>query len=69
MRLIRSVLFNICIVYTFSLSETSGPVPVDVSHDQLDQYVMRTWTNRSFYGFRGIRYAQPPVGQLRFQVG
>lgn len=26
------------------------------------------WTNRTIYAFRGIPYAQPPMGDLRFRV-
>ena len=26
------------------------------------------WTQRKFYQFQGIRYAEPPTGKLRFKV-
>lgn len=26
------------------------------------------WTQRKFYQFLGIRYAEPPIGKLRFKV-
>lgn len=27
------------------------------------------WTNKTIYAFRGIPYAEPPTGDLRFRVG
>lgn len=41
---------------------SSSPTPDYTNH------LMTTWNNNSFYGFRGIRYAQPPIGNLRFKV-
>lgn len=29
---------------------------------------LTAWTQRKFYQFLGIRYAEPPTGQLRFKV-
>lgn len=26
------------------------------------------WTNQTFYAFRGVPYAAPPIGDLRFKV-
>lgn len=34
----------------------------------LDKYLWKTWKNNTFYAFRGIRYAEPPTGALRFKV-
>lgn len=30
--------------------------------------LLQSWKNTPFYGFQGIRYAEPPIGQLRFKV-
>lgn len=46
---------------------TFGFVSPDLQ-SHLEQYVLRTWTNHSFYGFQGIRYAEPPIGDRKFQV-
>lgn len=27
-----------------------------------------SWTNQTFYAFRGVPYAAPPIGDLRFKV-
>jgi hypothetical protein len=30
--------------------------------------VLKSRLGRSIYSFRGVRFAQPPIGNLRFQV-
>lgn len=35
---------------------------------ELEKNVMKTWKNNRYYGFRGIRYAEPPTGPRRFRV-
>lgn len=37
-------------------------------NNEFAENLMKTWKNNSFYASRGIRYAEPPVGQLRFRV-
>lgn len=58
----------ICIIVYTVLLLRSVRANSDVSSLKLEQHVLHTWTNRSFYGFQGIRYARAPVGELRFQV-
>lgn len=43
-------------------------LPANAADPDLTKYLMTTWTNNSFYGFRGIRYAEAPINQLRFKV-
>lgn len=33
-----------------------------------EKNVMKTWKNNLFYGFRGIKYAEAPIADLRFKV-
>lgn len=45
----------------------SNPI-VATKLGQIQGIVMNTRLDRPFYAFRGIRYAQPPVGDLRFRA-
>lgn len=33
-----------------------------------EKNVLKTWKQNRYYGFRGIRYAEPPTGPRRFKV-
>lgn len=33
-----------------------------------ERNLFKTWKNSTFYAFRGIKYAEAPVGPLRFKV-
>lgn len=33
-----------------------------------DQNVMKTWKNNNYFAFRGIKYAEAPIGARRFRV-
>ena len=43
-------------------------VIVNTLNGQLRGYTDYSRGGRKFYGFRGIPYASPPVGELRFEV-
>lgn len=43
-------------------------VQLTFANIQFDKNVLKTWKNNTFYGFRGIKYAESPVGPLRFKV-
>lgn len=45
-----------------------GAMSVTGSFNDWENNVMKTWKNNVFFGFRGIKYAEPPTGELRFQV-
>lgn len=33
-----------------------------------ERNLSKTWKNSTFYAFRGIKYAEAPIGSLRFKV-
>ncbi|KAL1132554.1 hypothetical protein AAG570_010506 [Ranatra chinensis] len=41
---------------------------VETIHGKVRGSRMKSWTSQHFYAFRGIRFAKPPLGQLRFKV-
>lgn len=43
-------------------------VQLTFANSKFDKNVLKTWKNNTFYGFRGIKYAEAPVGPLRFKV-
>lgn len=46
---------------------TENPI-VTTPLGQIKGAVLTSRLGKSFYAFRGIRYAKPPVDELRFQV-
>ncbi len=48
--------------------EPVGPVATIPTLGQVRGSQMTSEAGRSFYAFRGIPYAKPPVGELRFSV-
>lgn len=52
----------LCVIIVFLFQNSSA------SKQENPENVMWTWKNTSFYGFQGIRYAEPPIGPLRFKV-
>lgn len=43
-------------------------VHIAFENSKFDKNILKAWKNSTFYGFRGIKYAESPVGSLRFQV-
>lgn len=48
--------------------EPVGPVATIPTLGQVRGSEMTSEAGRSFYAFRGIPYAKPPIGDLRFRV-
>lgn len=46
----------------------ASKILVTVKNGTLEGTVMKTRKGRDIFGFRGIPYALPPVGELRFEV-
>lgn len=56
------------LVQIFSVFANDFPI-VHTNLGDIRGNVAKTFLDkRDFYSFRGIRYAQPPVGELRFKV-
>lgn len=51
------------LIFTILLVTIAGTIAVD-----LEKNALKTWKNNPYYGFRGIRYAEPPTGPKRFMV-
>lgn len=49
--------------FVFMLSLLNGITALDIKNN-----LMKTRNNNLFYGFRGIKYAEAPIADLRFKV-
>lgn len=52
---------------TFNLVIAQDPL-IEISQGVLRGFPLRNRDGGTFYGFRSIPYAQPPIGDLRFKV-
>lgn len=49
--------------------QTGAQIPkVTTSLGEIEGSVLRTRLGKPIYAFRGIRYAKPPINELRFKV-
>ena len=53
----------------FYFSNASGNLQVNITEGTLEGDELKTRLGKSYIAFKGIPYAQPPVGDLRFKVG
>ncbi|XP_075216335.1 esterase E4-like [Lycorma delicatula] len=64
-----SKLFFIVLSSCFYFILSSKPkTTVNLSDGVLKGNVLKTWTNKEIFSFRGIPFAEPPLGQLRFKA-
>lgn len=63
-------LIIVIIAGTFiSIGQSASSVVVDTELGQVRGYQEFTrFENKTYYSFRGIPYAKPPLGELRFRV-
>ena len=57
-----------CSFHQFVYSNSLEPLVTIPSLGQVRGSLMSSFNQREFLAFRGIPYAQPPVGDLRFKV-
>lgn len=68
--LMLTILFN-CSIEICSTKATTQDEQIPIVKTKLGEIRGRTMTSRlgqSFLAFRGVRYAEAPVNELRFQV-
>ncbi|KAF5307861.1 hypothetical protein FQR65_LT06593 [Abscondita terminalis] len=66
MKLYISIFLSI--LQVFSIKYACGNlVEIKIPQGLLKGVIKQSWLKRSFYSFTGIPYAEPPVGNLRFQ--
>ncbi|XP_017055884.1 esterase E4 [Drosophila ficusphila] len=60
------ILLIVSIGFTISVTFIDDDPIVDLSLGKIQGSTMQSFQGKTIYAFRGIRYAQAPVGQLRF---
>lgn len=59
---------NLC-YFISNCDDADDPLVVQTSYGPVRGYsFVSSWTKQTVYAFQGIRYAAPPVGNLRFKV-
>lgn len=67
------VIFLFCCALSIGESRSIDDHPnveiiVDLAQGKVKGGMLKTWLNNDFYGFRGIRYGKPPIGELRYKA-
>lgn len=70
MVLVRLVVLVVTVVAAAAETSEGDSVKVELTQGVVEGVVLAAGkhTSRFYYSFRGIPYAQPPVGTLRFKV-
>lgn len=65
----KKILFVVILfLFTFCVSGEDEFSTVDTNLGSIRGRYLKSHLGNSFLAFRGIRYAEEPVGELRFQV-
>lgn len=67
MQFVKSLLFVALLTTKQGCSRSQETITVDTTQGSIKGVQMHSRLGLKFWSFRGIRYAQPPIGQLRFQ--
>lgn len=62
------LLFVASVATAGTATEDGDVVTIETRQGSLKGLIQEAGSTRKFYSFRGIPYAKPPVGQLRFKV-
>lgn len=62
------LLTKFCALCVASSANEVDDAIVTVTQGRVAGTIMKSRDGKSFYAFRGIPYARPPVGDLRFKV-
>lgn len=70
--MLKIVLLIVCVGGSWAQEASNGtelPSPiVTIKQGTLKGVAAQTIFGRNYYSFKGIRYAEPPIGDLRFKV-
>ncbi|XP_055906845.1 juvenile hormone esterase-like [Eupeodes corollae] len=58
----------LCVTFYMSIALAENELIVETSLGKIKGSILKTSKNHEFKAFRGIRYAQPPVGDKRFKA-
>ena len=65
---LATVLATTILASTHDQGSSDEGIVVETAQGRLRGSVLITRKGRKIYSFRGVRFAQPPIGKLRFKV-